>query len=100
MKNTIYYCRMSSGIIHRVEFATSAGEAIYQALFAHKGETVKECYQGPEMQDARYPKGRINFEVPAHTALPIDAKKPTNRKPKDQTGVMGFIDEQIEGVNP
>jgi hypothetical protein len=93
MMNQTYYLQMSSGCIHRCEFATSAGEAIYQALFVHRGATVTACWQGPSIQDPRYGPGYINYEVPEHQPIPLDAKKPSNRRPKDQTEVMGFMEE-------
>lgn len=90
--NKPYYTKMSGGSICRIEFATSAGEAIYQALFQHKGQTVKECWQGPEHGQKQGP-GRINFDVPAHDPLPDEAKKPVNRRPKDMSDTFGFMQE-------
>lgn len=93
MKNSTYYCRLSGGNIHRVEFATSAGEAIYQAIWLHRGNTVIECWQGPELQDPRYAHGKITYEVPAHDAVPHDAVKPKLARKKDHSGVMAFMED-------
>lgn len=95
MRNQCYYCQMSTGQVYRVEFATSAGEAIYQALFVHKGATVTACWQGPEIQQPGYGPGHINYEVPAHQPIPLDAKKPSNRRPKDETETMPFLKEAV-----
>lgn len=95
MRNQVYYAQMSNGCIHRVEFATSAGEAIHQALFVHRGATVTACWQGPAIQDQRYGPGHINYEVPAHEPIPVDAVKPTNRRPKDKTETMAFMEEAV-----
>lgn len=92
MKNSTYYTRLSNGATHRVEFATSAGEAVYQALLVHRGATVTGCWQGPEMQDRRYPHGEIRHEVPPHEPIPHDYKVPSRRRPKDTSEVMGFME--------
>jgi hypothetical protein len=91
MKNSAYYCRLSGGNVYRVEFATSAGEAIHQAIWLHRGNTVTECWQGPEMQ--KQSPGRINYEVPKHEPIPHEAAKPVNRRPKDHSDLMPFMQE-------
>lgn len=92
MKNSVYYCRLSGGNVYRIEFATSAGEAIYQALFQHKGQTVKECWQGPELGQRQGP-GFIHFDVPEHVALTAESTKPVNRRPKDSSETFDFMKE-------
>lgn len=94
-RNSPYYCQMSGGNTHRVEFATSAGEAVYQSLFVHKGMTVTACWQGSAIQHQGYCPGYIKYDVPAHQPIPHDAKKPTNRRPKDETETMPFLKEAV-----
>lgn len=68
----IYHVCMSNAANHAVE-ADSAADAIQSALEQHRGLTVTKCWRGNG--DAG-----INYEVPKHSALPVEAKQP-KRKP-------------------
>lgn len=96
--NKTYNIKMSDGRQVRIECAPSAADAINQALWNCRGLTVKRCYQGFDGQDtkgmfAKTGVGGIEYEVPAHEAISPDAKKPVNRRPKDNSEVMAFMEE-------
>lgn len=78
MKSTTYRITMSDR--HKMDVvAGSAAEAINEALWRCRGETVKEIHSGftpTEAKDAGVMGGIISYEIPEHRAISEDAVKP------------------------
>lgn len=85
MRNQPYNIQFTDGTVIRIEFATSSGEAIYQALWSNRGKMVKRCYQGFDSQDKRYPGGGIEYTVPDHASIANESVQPKRTRTKDTT---------------
>ena len=89
-----YNVVLSGGARLRYE-AMSPIDAIDKALWGNRGQTVVRLYCGFDGQDAKYTQGKIggmNYDIPAHQAVPKDAVKTSRRKKGDEPNLtFGFL---------
>jgi len=103
---TRYKMLLSDGSRVAIE-STSAGQAIEEAIWLHRGRTVKQCYAGMTDQEAREFNASINLrtyanpadkpspalagivdftpDIEPHEAIAADAVRPKPRAKKDMT---------------
>lgn len=102
--SSVYKLTLDNGARCQVE-ATSAAQAIEEAIWLNRGRTVVGCYAGMTEEDARdhnerrlkiqNPEDRpppamigiVDFfgEITPHEPIPFDAVRPKPKRPKDTT---------------
>jgi len=103
--STFYHLTLSDGSRVDIE-AASCAVAVEEAIWTHRGRTVKRCYTGLTPQDceeirrrdrdARPMAGYIDFsaELPPHDPIHKDAVRPKPKRLKDQSEPLFSEDDE------